>query len=897
MKQLTRHFLLVILVFIVTVSLVNVINQTGLNKFQISINSVTIDENILYSYNSTSTEQNFTLELNNFELQEYNSITIFFLFLGDKTDSNGMVVTFYLNQTKVEIILDQIYQDSVEHSFSKSFSYPIEFVESMNITISCKGKTSYFFESGSFQILSTSTIEPIDIPVLDEIQTVLPCNPSQLGFYGLFSGVKSEYVETAVYSLNDSSTLNVTLSFDTNSFSANSQYLEAKINDTIIKTESFPADSSVTVSMAIPLIQGKNIIRFHFCVYMCMGEIWFTNIVLSGKLQVLEDLIPEDCFDWFPCNNPTVDCTFNLSSFKPFSVVEEQNLLVSIYYEYIGSEILPILDYQLLSKSDVIFSGNDLFSHPNGITFDSYTLSYSSDISFRVYGTTTEEGIFCLLNSSKIEIEPVPTIDINDTLEKIVASSETYDTPSIGALTVNFKDVIYFDSQLSSFNLSFSLNLYNEFLSPVDQFILRIKLNGSLVFFQSFNNKQTLTDDIIIEITREYQEIEFILSIYGGGLIVTLEELSYVLSAAPEETTSPSNPFVPPNQTSDSKPINPSKITLMSISMFLDVIALVILIWHLDKKNKKTNRNAQVELDEEKYELLFNGGYAKTERFFNFNVLGNIRKVLLAATGVYIVLKNVSYWLILEKLVTIASNETASFSFVFWGKFSFNLFTTILFASSFFWFTAIINSSTNTFYKDLHNLNRFFFKYVKYIFPVLGALLFIYMKINHLGKLFPWSIITSVSFSVLFLGYMQFGKQKKEQSEPSLAEFFTKRQVFLSKIGKEEPIKISKEVIETTTESITINLNKVETNQLFCYYCDALLERVDDGGPLICLNCGKKTRKCEICMKYMVANEELVQIIDCGHIFHRNHLIEWMKVKRICPTCKREINDDLIINL
>jgi len=144
---------------------------------------------------------------------------------------------------------------------------------------------------------------------------------------------------------------------------------------------------------------------------------------------------------------------------------------------------------------------------------------------------------------------------------------------------------------------------------------------------------------------------------------------------------------------------------------------------------------------------------------------------------------------------------------------------------------------------------------------------------------------------------MQFGKQKKEQSEPSLAEFFTKRQVFLSKIGKEEPIKISKEVIETTTESITINLNKVETNQLFCYYCDALLERVDDGGPLICLNCGKKTRKCEICMKYMVANEELVQIIDCGHIFHRNHLIEWMKVKRICPTCKREINDDLIINL
>ena len=271
-----------------------------------------------------------------------------------------------------------------------------------------------------------------------------------------------------------------------------------------------------------------------------------------------------------------------------------------------------------------------------------------------------------------------------------------------------------------------------------------------------------------------------------------------------------------------------------------------------------------------------------------------MRKILLSTTGVYIILKNVGYWLILENLVSIANSEVTQFGFVFWGKFSFNLFTTILFASTFFWFTAIINSSTNTFYKDLHNLNKVLFKYVKYLFPVLGALLFIYMRMNHVGKLIPWSIITSMSFSVLFVGYMQFGKQKKEQSEPSLTEFFTKQQVIMRKIKKIRTAENVLDEVKITKEKVVTDIKWKFEDKLLCYFCNALLERVEDGGPLICLNCGNKTRKCEICMKYMIAGEELVQIIDCGHIFHRNHLAEWMKVKKICPTCKVEIQKDFV---
>jgi len=888
--------LLVLTLFCFTSSLAIARNQNNVPNPPSIYSSTIIDENILYSYDSTSVKQNFTFELVNLELQEYNSLTIFFLFSGDRTDSNGLTIILYLDTTEVEININRIYQDSNEHSISKSFSYPQNFIGSMIIVISCEGKTSNILNSGAIQILSSSTIEPITIPVLDKNLTSLPCNPGQIGYYGDLSGVRSDYVETAVYSINGSTTLNVTLSFNTNSFSALSRYLEVEINNTIIATTSFSKVPFVIVSFSIPLEQGTNIIRFYFCVNLGVDEIWFTNIALFGELQLLEDEIPEESFDWFSCDGPSVDHSFDLSSLKPFSSISEQNLFISLYYDYIGSAILPILNYEILSDSDVIYSGAIHFSYPESI-IDTYTVNYSSNIAFRVYGIATGEGIFYLLNTSTIEIEPVPILDENSTLEKTMVSSKTYETSITGPLTVKFTDVFYFDSSSTTFNLSFSLNLYNEFYSSVDQFNLRIKINDNQVFFQSFNDKQTINDRVIIEINQGYQEIEIILSIYGEGLSVTIGELSYRLAATSEEVVTPTNPFELPNPSSDSKPFKPSLPTLMSISLILDAIALIVLVRHLEKKNKETNRNAKVKLDDEEYELQFNGGYIKTERFFNFSILGNMRKVLLGLAAVFVILKNVGFFLILGRLVSIANSDNTGFEFVILGKISFNVFTTILFASTFFWFSVVVNSSTNTFYKDLHSKNKFLFRYAKYVFFISGWLLFSYLKKNNSGKLFPWSVIVSGLFFILFIGYMRFGKQKKEQSKPSLAEFFTNQGVVLRKIKQSRLQENPKKEVKITEEKSTVGNIKKQDEKLFCYFCDALLERVKDGGPLICLNCGKKTRKCEICLNYMVAEENLVYIIDCGHTFHNNHLQEWMKVKTICPKCKREINEDSIKHL
>ena len=69
---------------------------------------------------------------------------------------------------------------------------------------------------------------------------------------------------------------------------------------------------------------------------------------------------------------------------------------------------------------------------------------------------------------------------------------------------------------------------------------------------------------------------------------------------------------------------------------------------------------------------------------------------------------------------------------------------------------------------------------------------------------------------------------------------------------------------------------------------------MEDEGPIVCLNCGKKAPYCEICKNIIVAGQKIVQVIDCGHIFHKEHIQEWIKVKGTCPVCKEKINEESI---
>ena len=96
-----------------------------------------------------------------------------------------------------------------------------------------------------------------------------------------------------------------------------------------------------------------------------------------------------------------------------------------------------------------------------------------------------------------------------------------------------------------------------------------------------------------------------------------------------------------------------------------------------------------------------------------------------------------------------------------------------------------------------------------------------------------------------------------------------------------------KEAKTEKTEKIKEQKRKIQ-----CLYCEANLVEVEDEGPIVCLNCGKKAPYCEICKNIIVEGEKIVQTKPCNHIFHKNHIVEWIKVKGTCPICKEQINEE-----
>ena len=42
--------------------------------------------------------------------------------------------------------------------------------------------------------------------------------------------------------------------------------------------------------------------------------------------------------------------------------------------------------------------------------------------------------------------------------------------------------------------------------------------------------------------------------------------------------------------------------------------------------------------------------------------------------------------------------------------------------------------------------------------------------------------------------------------------------------------------------------------------------------------------ECIICLENMTAGEDII-LIDCGHLYHANCLVEWFKKKTVCPIC------------
>ena len=60
----------------------------------------------------------------------------------------------------------------------------------------------------------------------------------------------------------------------------------------------------------------------------------------------------------------------------------------------------------------------------------------------------------------------------------------------------------------------------------------------------------------------------------------------------------------------------------------------------------------------------------------------------------------------------------------------------------------------------------------------------------------------------------------------------------------------------------------------------------NDMDEYIILNKDFENNECIICLENMIKGER-VKILECGHMYHNDCIMEWFKHKRECPLCSK----------
>jgi hypothetical protein len=74
-----------------------------------------------------------------------------------------------------------------------------------------------------------------------------------------------------------------------------------------------------------------------------------------------------------------------------------------------------------------------------------------------------------------------------------------------------------------------------------------------------------------------------------------------------------------------------------------------------------------------------------------------------------------------------------------------------------------------------------------------------------------------------------------------------------------------------------------------CVFCNQEYSKRVYGSPTTCQNCGEESPFCDVCYQYIYAGKPVYQLQNCGHIFHKTHLLDHLGVFETCPKCKQKI--------
>jgi hypothetical protein len=74
----------------------------------------------------------------------------------------------------------------------------------------------------------------------------------------------------------------------------------------------------------------------------------------------------------------------------------------------------------------------------------------------------------------------------------------------------------------------------------------------------------------------------------------------------------------------------------------------------------------------------------------------------------------------------------------------------------------------------------------------------------------------------------------------------------------------------------------------YCFHCQAEITETPKGKG-VCMSCGEIIHFCDICQEHIFHGDTILQLEPCGHIFHKNELLDWIDSNNICPKCAVEV--------
>ena len=614
------------------------------------INSVsTLSQNIIFDYNSTYVEKIYFLEFSNIELGEINYLELYFSIIGDSSDSNGLEISFVFSFTDVKFIIGQSIQDNLIHNLTQHFTYSGYLSETFSASIICSGKAD-INQSGSLLILDTTSIQSIDPPSINEKVAHMQAIPNWINFQGSLHEVKSARTVAYFNSFNLSRDLNITLSFDTNQFSALFKYVEIKLNNRTIVTKSFFSGKTNLLSFFIPSEEGLNCLSFNFSIEYSINRIEISKITIIARESTFEENLSEDVFTFTQWEGSGLDYVFNISRLKSSEDLSDQILRIFLGFKYNGTKFLFGINYEIISGTRIIYEGQISYfqqlGFSEGIIINAYTTTYHESLMMRIFGSAEGSGTFYLLNSSNVITKPIPVVS-EQLIERMFLAEGNFSIPSIGYKLLNFYDVFRIDSSLASktFHISILFDYSVGNIDDFDRICFLLEINNEQILSTCIYDLQSINITEYADLSKQYNEVSLYFYIYSKGAAVSINNLRYSIVHTLKEEENPG--------------FNPSK-SLFGVDWLFALYGLLVLQLVRGTLNqKKKKRKKTEEIEQEKHE---ESHYSKKEGIVLYIIMVS---VAVAVTFIIIFsllpFLNEKYWFVIT-VSTLFGTYVASYT-------------------------------------------------------------------------------------------------------------------------------------------------------------------------------------------------------------------------------------------